>query len=70
MKEPGNNPLPSILVVIILLGLIYALYVMMGGDWLAFTKLTSSGERIVEGITGSMRALGDSLGRTFSSILR
>jgi len=70
MREPGNNPLPSILVIIILLVLIYALYVMMGGDWLAFTKLESTGEGIVEKITGSLRALGDGLGRMFSSILR
>ena len=70
MREPGNNRLSSILVVIILLALIYALYAMMGGDWLAISDLASSGEGFVEQITGSLRGLGESLARVFSSIIR
>jgi len=57
-------------VVIILLALIYALYAMMGGDWLAISNLASSGEGFVEQITGSLRGLGESLARVFSKIIR
>ena len=72
MRETGDNRLSTILLIIIVLALIYALYIMLGGDWLAITKLSASfgSGGIVEQFTGSLRALGDSLVRMFSSIIR
>ncbi|MCK4975642.1 MAG: hypothetical protein KAS36_01770 [Anaerolineales bacterium] len=75
MSDPGQRrgcAVSDILLVVLLVGLVYVVYTLLGGDLSsALTRLSNSGGAgPVEQVTGSMRALGESIGNAFSNMLR
>jgi hypothetical protein len=75
MSDPGQRrgcAASDILLVVLLVGLVYVVYRLLGGDLsTVMTRLGSSGgEGPVEQVTGSLRALGEGIGDAFSNMLR
>jgi hypothetical protein len=75
MGDPGQRrgcAVSDLLLVVLLVGLIYVVYRLLGGDPSSvLTRLSSSGGGgPVEQITGSLRALGEGIGNAFSNMLR
>jgi hypothetical protein len=69
-RAGSRSYIPFLLVILVVL--IIVLYRILGSDGLGLPRLPgSSGEGgLIDQITGSLRALGDSLAKAFSNILR
>lgn len=68
--EKGKFKLSDLILIALLVGLIYVIYLVLGGNLSSFTNLSSSaGGGPVEQITDSLRSLGDGIAKTFSTIL-
>ncbi len=68
MRDRGS-PIPTILMIILVIGLVFVLYQVLGRPGLDPFHLPrfSSAGGILDGITHSMRGMGDSIAKSFSS---
>lgn len=71
MKTLGHNRLSTVIFVTLLVLLLYSLYIVLGGDTSFIGKLRGASGRgnLLEPITNSLRALGQSLTNVFTNIL-
>lgn len=75
MKDPGQRRRFSItdfILLVLLIGLIYVIYTMLGGDLSVLTKLAdpTRGAGPVERMLNSLHSLGEGISNAFSSMLR
>ncbi len=73
MSDPGQGrkfKITDLILIVLLVGLIYVIYTILGGDISTFTNITRGGASPVEQITEGLRSLGDGISKSFSSILR
>ena len=74
MSDPGQRrgcAISNLLLVILLVGLVYVIYTLLGGDLSTLTRIgSSSGEGPVAQVMNSLRAMGESISNSFSNMLR
>ena len=75
MSDPGQKrgcAISDLILVVLLVGLAYVIYNLLGGDLSTLTRLGSSsgGGGPVEQVTNSLRAMGEGIGNAFSNMLR
>ena len=72
MSDPGQErkfKITDLILIVLLAGLIYVIYTILGGDISTITNISSSASPL-EQITDGLRSLGDGISKSFSSILR
>jgi hypothetical protein len=71
MKTFGHSRLSTAIFMILLVLLLYSLYIVLGGDtsFVGNLRSASGSGNLLEPITNSLRALGQSLTNVFTNLL-
>ena len=75
MRDRGKKPVISkvtLVSILLILILVYALYIILGNDWDILSRLTeeAGGGSFVEKIVISLRGFGNGIRNTFTGIMR